>query len=419
MIDSKLIHFIQKQYGDNKKLAINFLNSSKKIKIVNIAPLDQDFFMYDAIVIKEILNFAKDNRVTLSNKNDIIAIISSIKDWQSVLIAKNKQENKKSNLAEYNKKKIILSSYPLELFVELTRNCNGWCIMCPRRHFDKEKLYDPRRNMSFDLFKNIADSLFPYAEYVDLRGFGESTILPDFLNYVKYALKFNCKLGLVTNFTIRNDYLWKFLFKNDFTLGISLDGATQTTYEKIRAGSKFSDLMHNLNLLSKFLEKNNTNSYISFMVTVQKDNIHEIAEIVKLAKQVGIKNVELNPINGCGEIRVEDSEIIASAVNRAMGIARKENINLAISGSLRGSGGTRINAQYKCSRPWSSAYITYDGGVGPCNHRITPPPLIFGNLNKDSFSRIWNNFNFQLFRKTIHTDLRFDKCNWCYNNRYY
>ena len=71
------------------------------------------------------------------------------------------------------------------IFVELTENCNCRCEMC-------RPLYknSPDKNMSFPLYKKIADTLFPYANCVDFRGWGESLINSNFQKYVEYAKQY-------------------------------------------------------------------------------------------------------------------------------------------------------------------------------------------------------------------------------------
>ena len=80
------------------------------------------------------------------------------------------------NLLKFTKPKSTIC-FPSTLIIELTRNCNGHCIMCSR----KKSKYNPKLNMPLELFKKIADETFPHAKNIDLRGFGESTLIPNFL----------------------------------------------------------------------------------------------------------------------------------------------------------------------------------------------------------------------------------------------
>jgi len=193
-----------------------------------------------------------------------------------------------------------------------------------------------------------------------------------------------------------------------------VDGATRATYEKIRRGSKFNDFMHNLKIISK----NPSNSF--FMVCVQKDNINELDNLVELAAKHHIPEVEFNPV-GKEEFTIYSAPEAKESIRCAIKTAKKLGVKLTMSGSFGFPDiekDVQTKLQGRCPRPWSYAYITYDGRLGPCNHRFNPP-LVFADLKKMSFSDAWNSVGFQVFRKTVHTEHRFGKCNWCYENRYF
>lgn len=309
-------------------------------------------------------------------------------------------------------------SFPVNLFIELTRNCNGRCIMCSR----KKPSFDPTLNMPFSFFKKIADELFPYVKVVDLRGFGESTLLPYWLDIVNYSLKFDCRFGIVTNLSIKNNNMWAHLIKNNFWIGISFDGATKKTFESIRKGNDFETVLSNVKILvlnCKKYKKDINNLY--FIVTVQKANLNEIPAIIRLAKRLGIKKVKLSPVRyGKNDDRfLFDKVKIRKVIRQAISLSKKLNIDISFIGSfgvrdLEKSSGHSVKI---CKRPWESAYITYHGKIGPCNHNLDPP-LVFGDLKKDEFKKVWNNSLFDTFRKAISFKHIPSVCKWCFKNRY-
>jgi len=333
----------------------------------------------------------------------------------------NKKENQELNFQEFEKKQIVLKSYPQKLFVEISRNCNLQCPMCEHNRIKNNKKY----NMNFNLFKKIADELFPHAKDVDLRGFGESIIHPEFEKFVDYSLKFDCSLGLITNLSIKNDKLWTKLVKNNFWLGISFDGATKNTFEKIRKGSNFDIIQHNLKLIKKTRDKFKKNPWmIYFVVTLQKDNISELEEIIKIADKFGINRVELNPVQlpffdfrnlSFHKKKTEDN------LQKALKLAREKGITILFQGNLSTK---KTEEKYstvkkikRCRNPWTHLFIAYDGKIGPCNH-LMRKPVVFGNMQNNEFATEWNNKKFQEFRKKIDTKKRYKACNWCYKNRF-
>lgn len=288
------------------------------------------------------------------------------------------------------------ATYPENVFVELTRNCNGHCIMCSR----KNPSNDPRLNMPFSFFKRIADELFPYAKNVDLRGFGESTILHNWMDIVDYVTKFDCKFGIVTNLNIRDDSMWDSLIKNDFWVAISFDGSTKKTFEKIRRGSDFSTVLRNIKVLVSSCRKYSKDiGNVYLLVTVQKHNLKEVPDIIRLAGRLGLKKVELSPVQTSDKKLLFNKNDAQRVLQKAFKISKNLGIDLVLIGSLGNldlEKSMNFNVKGYCARPWKYAYITYDGKIGPCNHKLDPP-LVLGNLNKTSFKEVWNNSLFTLF----------------------
>ena len=406
----------------------NIKITNKRIRFEYYNIQNDSFEFYNQLFYQEISNkifnlmeFAKKNEIEVldSVKSPVINHIKKIKKLDSKEKKISRIENIKLNQKEFEGNKLILESYPTNLYIEITRNCNSLCRMCARSFGPVEfKTYNKKFNMSFEFFKKIANKFFSTAKEVDLRGFGESTMLPDFEEFVDYALKFDPQYILVTNLTVKNDKLWRKLIKNNFVIGISIDAATKDTYEYIRRGSKFENMICNLELISPMIDSKDEKVF--FMVCVQKDNINELCEIVKLANKYNIFEVELNPV-GKPEFSIKSlpKEEVKNKIIEVIELAKKLGIKLTMSGSLGFYEIEEQNGlQEKCVRPWAYTYITYDGKIGPCNHRFNPP-LVFGDLKKTSFEEAWNSIGFQLFRSTIHTKDRFEKCNWCYENRYY
>jgi predicted glycosyltransferase/MoaA/NifB/PqqE/SkfB family radical SAM enzyme len=384
----------------------------------------QAFYQEVAEGIHTFMHWAKERGIEVvpSKRSPVIRYLSSFEPKPAKLLRRTREENRAQGDAELKEGAIALTTYPRTLYVELTRNCNCRCMMCPRSFLKEYETDDPKRDMDKALFRRIADELFPMAEEVDLRGFGESTILPDFDDYLDYALRFDPQYILVTNLTARKDSMWRKLVKNRFILGMSVDGGTRATYEMIRRGARWEDLCHNLALLQEERQKVDSPSHNFLMVCVQKANIFELQPIIDLASRYGLSEVELNPV-GKPEFSISSlpQEKVRGSLEQLFVHAKKLGVKITMSGSL-GLPDTEKELhqelQSGCPRPWSYAYITYDGKLGPCNHRFNPP-LVFGDLTKQSFEDVWNDFAFQFFRSTISTEHRFGKCSWCYENRYY
>lgn len=68
--------------------------------------------------------------------------------------------------------------------------------------------YDPALNMDEQMSDRLAAELFPYAHLVDLRGWGESTMLSRFGDMVLRALEHRVRIRVVTNGQINRPAVW-------------------------------------------------------------------------------------------------------------------------------------------------------------------------------------------------------------------
>jgi MoaA/NifB/PqqE/SkfB family radical SAM enzyme len=75
-------------------------------------------------------------------------------------------------------------------------------------------------------------------------------------------------------------------------LGVSIDGATKETYEKLRLGGRWDKINENLECISKLKEQCNFRFILHFVV--QQDNYHEMEDIILLGKKYNADRVWLN-----------------------------------------------------------------------------------------------------------------------------
>jgi MoaA/NifB/PqqE/SkfB family radical SAM enzyme len=333
-----------------------------------------------------------------------------------------RQHNKILNYQEYASGKIFLESKPRILFMEITRNCNFYCWMCRQKNKWKKDW-----DMDWLLFKEVADELFPYVEIVDLRGWGESTLLPWFSTAVEYSRSFGCQVKLYTNLSVTNKKILRTLVANDAWIAVSFDGASKQTFESLRKGADYSKIMENLDFLvdlSVKMDKPLDRLYLS--VTVQQDNLHEITEIISIAHKYQLGCVKLFPV-----ICEHDSpkhlgnsiSRLVNTIDNIYDVSRELNMPVEFGASLDQSIALPDHLLKKCMHPWSHGYISCQGGVGFCDHLIGNDNYVFGNLREANFHSIWNNERFRNLRREHgggenSISGNHDACKWCFKNRY-
>ena len=84
-------------------------------------------------------------------------------------------------------------------------------------------------------------------------------------------------------------------------LGVSIDGATKQTYEKLRLGGRWEKIVEGLECMAEQKQRHGFRFNLHFVV--QRDNYHEMEKIIDLGEQYGADRVYLNRIQDWGTMK--------------------------------------------------------------------------------------------------------------------
>ena len=336
----------------------------------------------------------------------------------------NRADNVRINLAEYNRGETKLESRPPVLFIELTQNCNLHCRMCRA-----SAGYQRSLNMADSLFDLLKRDLFPYASLVDLRGWGESTILKEFGDRVTQTALAGPRIRLVTNALAISPALWKLLMETGAMVIVSVDASTPDTMSILGRGS-FEKLVRSLEFGVRERDATTSGGTIAFNTVVTSLNLPEVSDIVRMAARYGVSRVTMFPVvaarNNPLHLDHRKTEI-PTCIREAEDAARELGVELRFGASLHEEYAVAEGLPNRCSHPWEYCYIDYAGNVGYCDHIIGNTSLMLGNLSTASFDEIWNGRDLQQLRE-LHVNARrgtpgnldslYPHCAWCYKRRY-
>ena len=194
-----------------------------------------------------------------------------------------------SLVEEIMNRKDCLESPPTLFKLDNSKTCNLSCIMCATQKIND----DP------ELLKKTAGDIFNYlptTKKVILTGNGDPFVRPDtrdlLIDYKKKNL--DLKFDIITNALLLPKY-WEQIKHNNFgSLLISIDASDKETYEKIRYGGRWKDLLCSLALVRK--NKNRFES-ITLNMTVMRSNYKKITDFINFAESYGF-NVSFQKIRG-------------------------------------------------------------------------------------------------------------------------
>jgi len=276
---------------------------------------------------------------------------------------------------------------PFTVSIEPTTSCNLRCPECPSglRQFTR-----PTGALSLELYRDIIDQLSPGLFYLILYFQGEPFLNPLFFKMVEYARRKRIYTATSTNAHFLNDNFARKTVESGLDrIIISLDGLDQESYEKYRTGGSVEKVLEGTrNLVRWKKELKSRTPYIILQFIVFSTNEHQVGELKKVARELGVDKLELKTAQ---VYNYEDgNDLIPSNPDYAR--YKKENGKFKIDNPLNNH----------CLRMWRGCVITWDGLVVPCcfdkdgSHRM-------GDLKINSFDEIWRGKAYDDFRRKLFT----------------
>lgn len=295
---------------------------------------------------------------------------------------------------------LILSSYyaakifrrpiqwglPFTISVEPTTACNLRCPECPSglRAFTR-----PTGNLRTDFFRKLMDELAPDLLWLIFYFQGEPYINPAFLDMVAYAKSKKIYTITSTNGHFLNEENARKTVESGLgRLIISVDGATQEVYESYRKEGKLDAVLQGArNVVAMKRKLNARTPHVIFQFLVVRPNEHQIPEIYRLAKEIGVDEVKLKTAqvydyrNGNPLIPLDE---------RYARYRRQEDGTYRVKNKL-------LN---HCWKLWHSCVITWDGRVVPCCFDKDAAHQL-GDLKAQPFAKLWHGSPYRAFRERL------------------
>jgi len=275
---------------------------------------------------------------------------------------------------------------PSSISIEPTTSCNLRCPECPSglRSFKR-----PTGMLQENTFTKVIDELAETLIYLIFYFQGEPYLNPKFLDLVRYANSKKIYTATSTNAHYLNDKNAKDTVLSGLDrLIISIDGATQETYESYRIGGKLDKVIEGTKNIVKWKKELNSNTpHIIFQFLVVKPNEHQIQEVETLGKELGVDEILFKTAQ---IYDYKNGNELIPTIDKYSRYRRLANGTYQIKNKLLDH----------CWKMWHSCVITWDGKIVPCCFD-KDAHFTMGNLMKTSFKDIWNSQSYQRFRSSI------------------
>lgn len=278
--------------------------------------------------------------------------------------------------------------FPLYVEIGLTNRCNHKCIFCALDWLGHNSA-DIDRNVMLNTLKDMAQH---GVKSVMFAGEGESLLHRDAPVFIKYANENGIKVALTTNGVPFGRKKTEACLPYLSWVRFSINAGTPEKYAKVHntIPEDFDRVIANIQYAAEIKEQKGLIIDIGVQSLIIPESIESIARLAELVKNAGADNLQIKPYsqhplsNNKLAVNYEDyinlePELKSFESESFKVFFRRNTIRRLLSG-----------ADYYCCHglPFF-ALINAKGHIIPCNMFYNNPDFIYGDLNRESFSEIW------------------------------
>jgi MoaA/NifB/PqqE/SkfB family radical SAM enzyme len=310
---------------------------------------------------------------------------------------------------------------PVCVYLETTNRCNLLCTTCPRTYAELE----PPADMSWRLFTSIVDQI-PNLQRAVLHGVGEPMLVRNLPRMVRYLKDRGTYVLFNTNGTLLNERNGRALIEARLDeLRVSLDASNAKSFLAVRGKDYFGRILRNVRAFRELQEREGKDlPRVSAWLTGLKETIAELPAFVRLAAQIGVREVYLQRLvffdNDAIGLARPDQALYeqmtredAAHLEAATELARAYGITFGASGAASEPGMSLKRDDdgspwTLCRRPWTVMYFTANGRALPCC--IAPfsqrgyEHYTLGDATQQTLQEIWNGAAYGSFREALLSD---------------
>lgn len=252
---------------------------------------------------------------------------------------------------------------PESVDIESSSFCNARCIMCTHPQMSRKK-----SNMSWETYEKVVREAVEWGiPRILLSGFGEAFIDKKIIDKVRFAKELGAPwVGCLTNGSLLSEETTGRLIESGLDeLSISMDGFSPETYNAIRVGLDFDEVVANVNRLLE--TRRNGKPAVRIMIVVMPQNQHEKSRAKALfggrVDHLSFRHAQ----NWGGDLGGSEAEAAPDLFTPHT----VEN-----------------NRLYPCLYLWTQLNVHSNGDVVPCCIDWDNK-MIAGNVREESLKEIW------------------------------
>ena len=319
----------------------------------------------------------------------------------------------------------------LTVRMDINNRCNLRCKMC---YFSLNEVRNkPKVEMSISLFRKIAKDIFPMTSQLVISAGAEPLCSQHFPQMLNIAGRYEIPhTAFFTNGMLLHEKQRRAVINAGVqVVTVSFDGATPQTYESIRRGARFDRVVQNIQALQDLKARlDSPTPAIHFGIVLMKSNIHELPDLLRLAKQLGVAHVTASHLVPYSELDMTNEtlhhhhELANSYLTQARQCAQELALSFDAPPNFpepseqtekfsASADQTSVNAveRLECYWPYRELLIRPDGNVHPCCYWYEDTSM--GNFMTQSFQEIWEGSTYQQLRNELSSHAFRPTCETC------
>ncbi len=274
----------------------------------------------------------------------------------------------------------LVTDFPLQIDFELNYSCNFTCPMCT---WNSESTEGKGKQTWFDfeVYKEVIDQgVSKGLKSIRLNYINEPLIRKDIVKFISYARKAGIlDIYFSTNGSLLTDEMVRGLIDSGlFRLQVSLDAQTKETYEKIRKGGDYDDVIKKV---LRFLE-------------IKKELKAELPTLRVNFVKTDVNKNELDNFVKFWEDKA-DSIGIQDLVGIMDGFGKKSDEEVEK---------TNLTGNFRCAQPFQRVTLRYNGTILPCC-TFYAAEMPIGQLKTDVKTKFSDIDNIGLLDKSLKSKL--------------
>ena len=324
-------------------------------------------------------------------------------------------------------------SRPTEIEFGFNNHCNLLCVMCHQADGI------PPKSMPPAVARTVLGAILPHALHLTPSDASEP-LMNDLDEVVRLCKEHDVQLLLYCNATLLDEAAFHKIAPVTHRLWFSVDSPHEATFEALRAGSDFDQVIGNIARVMPLAEK--AGIEVGFNAVVMAPNWRHMPDLVDFVAELGGRELSMQELlpnsTGYEELKIEGrvseedfGAMVAEVKRRA--VARGVSVHLHLHQPWGGYVDVRAERQASraplqeirdlhmdslaamhpafCPMAMNYVKVTPDGKVYPCCRG--PAELEMGNVLHEDFESIWNGPRYREFRRRMFAGDYPEVCRTC------